>query len=616
MHTTLKKYFGYDSFRPLQAEIVQHVLAKRDALVLMPTGGGKSLCFQLPALLLDGLTIVISPLISLMKDQVGALKANGIAAAFINSTLSLEEIERVRLQAEGGQLKILYLAPERFALPGFRQWLRKRPVSLIAVDEAHCISEWGHDFRPDYRNLIALRNDFPAVSLIALTATATERVRRDIIQQLALRGNQTFISSFNRPNLTYSVRPKRQAFAALADLLKLNASGSSIVYCFSRKGTEALAARLTLNGLVALPYHAGLDSATRHQTQERFIRDEVRIIVATIAFGMGIDKPDVRLIVHYDLPKSIEGFYQETGRAGRDGLPSRCVLFYSFGDTIKHRFFIDQMENADERRQAEVKLKQMVEYCELTTCRRQFLLRYFAETWPDGNCRSCDQCLPSAAGLDSRETAGLIYNPELFEQLRRLRKRLADTRHVPPFVIFGDRSLQDMATYLPQNLTSFARVYGVGQRKLREFGQIFCASIRHYAEVKGIPEQKRPDISSSELPAALISSTHEATLELLNNKLSLADIARRRGLVIGTIINHLEVLVRSGRELDLDYLQPNAARLMRIRQAFIQSGGWALAPVRDILGTSCSYDELRLVRIFLQAAGHDLFLRADSFQSE
>ncbi len=602
MQTILKKYFGYDSFRPLQAEIVRHVLEKRDALVLMPTGGGKSLCFQLPALLLEGLTVVISPLISLMKDQVDALQANGIAAAFINSALSSEAIGQVQQQSEKGRLKILYLAPERFALPWFRQWLRRLPVSLIAVDEAHCISEWGHDFRPDYRNLIALRNDWPGVPLIALTATATELVRRDIIKQLALRGHRTFTSSFNRPNLTYSVRPKRRAFAALADLLRQNASGSTIVYCFSRKGTEALATRLALNGLAALPYHAGLDPATRHQTQDQFIRDEVRIIVATIAFGMGIDKPDVRLIVHYDLPKSIEGYYQETGRAGRDGLPSRCVLFYSFGDTVKHHFFIDQMESVDEQRHAKEKLKQMVEYCELTTCRRRFLLRYFAEAWPDGNCRGCDQCLPEQTSIDSRAAAGLAYDPELFEQLRRLRKRLADARSVPPFVIFGDRSLQDMAAYYPQSLSSLERVPGVGQKKLSEFGRIFLACIRQYAQTKGKVEQTRSNGPLSEPSAELISPTHEITRELVNQQLPLADIARRRGLVIGTILNHLEALVRSERQLDLDYLRPDPARFTRIRQAFIQSGGWALAPVRDILGAAYPYNELRLARIFLQAA--------------
>ena len=328
----LKSRFGYDSFLPLQEEIVRHVLGKDHCLVLMPTGGGKSLCYQLPALCLDGLTLVVSPLIALMKDQVDALRANGIPAAFVNSSMTASEIGSIHTAALMGRIKILYIAPERLAVPGFVSFLDSASVSLLAIDEAHCISEWGHDFRPDYRNLKALRARFPDVPCIALTATATERVREDIVTQLDIPDGKTFLSSFNRHNLSYSVLPKSDQFSELLKLLKRHKGESAIIYCFSRKGTEELVADLGEEGFDALPYHAGLDPATRRSNQERFIRDETPIIVATIAFGMGIDKPNVRLIVHYDMPKSVEGYYQETGRAGRDGLPSDCVLFYSPGD--------------------------------------------------------------------------------------------------------------------------------------------------------------------------------------------------------------------------------------------------------------------------------------------
>ena len=327
MRDLLKRYFGYDEFLPLQEEIIASVLNGEDSLVLMPTGGGKSLCYQLPALRLDGLTLVVSPLIALMKDQVDALKSNGIPAAFVNSTLPFSEILRVQEQALQGVLKILYVAPERLALPAFQSFLSRLEVSLVAVDEAHCISVWGHDFRPDYRRLGELRNTLPGVPFLALTATATERVRRDILDQLHLDQPRQFIASFNRANLNYSVLPKnRDSFEVLVELLQKHKGESSIIYCTSRKETESLAARLREGGFDAQPYHAGLENEVRRQTQENFIRDRVSIIVATIAFGMGIDKPNIRLLVHYDLPKSLEGYYQETGRAGRDGLPSDCVL--------------------------------------------------------------------------------------------------------------------------------------------------------------------------------------------------------------------------------------------------------------------------------------------------
>ena len=408
MKELLKRYFGYDTFRPLQEEIIGSVMQKRDALVIMPTGGGKSLCYQLPALRLDGITLVVSPLISLMKDQVDALKANGIAAELVNSTLTYAEIMRVQDRAQRGDLKILYLAPERLALPDFRGFLRTLNVSLVAVDEAHCISEWGHDFRPDYRTLGDLRRSMPAVPFIALTATATERVRHDIVSQLGLKEPQQFIASFDRPNLRYVVRPKQRAFDQLMQLLTERKGESAIIYCFSRKDTEELADRLRDEGFKALPYHAGMDGETRGRNQEGFIRDEADIIVATIAFGMGIDKPDVRLVVHQELPKSLEAYYQQTGRAGRDGLPSDCVLFYSYGDKIKQDFFINQINDEAERQSAQAKLAQVIEFCELRRCRRKYLLEYFGDnslaSGADAgsyNCGGCDVCLAELEDFDA-----------------------------------------------------------------------------------------------------------------------------------------------------------------------------------------------------------------------
>lgn len=406
----LKAYFGFDRFLPLQEEIITKVLAKRDTLVLMPTGGGKSLCYQLPALRFKGLTLVVSPLIALMKDQVDGLLANGVPAGLLNSTLTAQEANQVQDQARQGKIKILYVAPERLALSGFQRFLQSLDVSLIAIDEAHCISEWGHDFRPDYRNLKSLRKDFPGVPVIALTATATEPVREDIVNQLALDKPEIFISSFNRPNLTYTIQPKTEPLGSLLNLLEKHQGGSAIIYRFSRKATEETALELSERGFSALPYHAGLERDLRRETQEKFIRDQVQIVVATIAFGMGIDKPDVRLVVHYDLPKTVEGYYQETGRAGRDGLPSDCVLFYSYGDRSKQEYFISQIEDDDEREKAHTKLEQVLALCDLQTCRRAYLMEYLGESWPETDCGGCDICLLPREEFDATEIAQKILS--------------------------------------------------------------------------------------------------------------------------------------------------------------------------------------------------------------
>ncbi len=495
MEKTLKQYFGYDTFRPLQKDIIEHVVAGNDAVVLMPTGGGKSMCFQLPALLSDGLTVVVSPLISLMQDQVSSLLQNGVAAAYINSTLTSAEIATISAQAAEGTLKLLYIAPERFAVKEFTTLLYTLPIRLFAIDEAHCISEWGHDFRPEYRNLRRLRVSFPTIPIIALTATATPQVRDDIMAELRLPTPRVFVSSFNRANLSYEVRPKVKSFETILALIEECHGESVIIYCQSRKDVTNLVDKLKERGQSVAPYHAGLDPAVRRSNQERFIRDEVLIIVATIAFGMGIDKPDVRLVIHQSLPKSIEGYYQETGRAGRDGLPARCVLLFSLADKFKQLFFIRRIENPHEKARAEANLDHVLTYGELTTCRRAFLLHYFGEAYTVVNCKNCDCCMglsPLAAPTKSKVVKtpytpspsrlpdDVAHDEDLFSILRSVRTTEAAKRGVPPYIIFGDKTLREMAFQRPTTDTAFLAISGVGRMKLEQFGELFMTAIINY----------------------------------------------------------------------------------------------------------------------------------------
>lgn len=495
MYHTLKKYFGYDEFRPLQKAIIERVLEKEDCLVLMPTGGGKSLCFQLPSLLQEGLTIVISPLISLMKDQVDALTQNGINAAFINSSLTPDEKVQILSDIKNGTIKILYIAPERLAVPQFASLLQTLPISLFAIDEAHCISEWGHDFRPDYRNLNQLRSTFPTIPIIALTATATQKVREDIVKQLDLPAPHIFTSSFNRENLSYEVLAKKDSFSTILSLVELYPKESVIIYCFSRKDTENLAAKLNAQGHNAGTYHAGLTADKRRDNQDRFIRDDIHIMVATIAFGMGIDKPDVRLVIHHSLPKSIEGYYQETGRAGRDGLPARCVLLFSAGDKFKQDYFIHQITDEEEKQQAQDNLEQTLQYSKLTSCRRKFLLGYFNEEYFETNCQNCDCCvelealapakvITNRSVTKSQNTAFRSgdYDTDLFEILRQLRMAESQRLKVAPYIVFGDKSLRAMAKTKPVTNTAFLEINGVGDKKLKKFGEVFMQTIREYEE--------------------------------------------------------------------------------------------------------------------------------------
>ena len=609
MELLLKKYFGYEEFRPMQLDIIKNVLQKKDSLVLMPTGGGKSLCYQIPALKLEGLTIVISPLISLMKDQADNLKANGINAEYINSTLSFSEIENIKKRIQEKEIKILYIAPERFALEEFKIFLTTLQISLIAIDEAHCISEWGHDFRKDYRNLKFLKILFPNVPIIALTATATLKVRKDILKQLSLVNPQIFISSFNRENLNLIVMQKKNTFNKILSLVKKHKNESTIIYCFSRKDTEKIAQRLKENGFEALPYHAGLSNNIRKQNQELFTKDKVNIIVATIAFGMGIDKPDVRLIIHHTFSKSIEGYYQEIGRAGRDGLSSDCVLFYSKGDKRKHEFFLDQIQEDIIRSSALDKLNKMMIYCENTSCRRKDILGYFGESFLENNCKGCDICLnlPEIKGdvedkslIYEEVKKNLNYDSILFEKLRTLRKQIANERNFPPFIIFGDVSLREMSLYFPKNRDEFLRINGVGQQKLNDFGESFLKVVNDYVRENNIVPEKIIGRSQKKR-ARHLSRNYQKTKEMILKKLSIEEIAKFQELKERRIIYHIEKLIEGGEKIDINYLIPSKEKFDIIKSAFEKIGIERLAPIYNYFDEKYSYEEIRLVRMVMMS---------------
>lgn len=409
MEKNLKKYFGHDQFRSVQKDVITHFLTGRDAVVVMPTGGGKSLCFQLPAIMRGGVTIVISPLISLMKDQVDALNANGISATMLNSSIEFDELQRRMDDAQKEKYTLIYIAPERLKSEYIYKWISQINVTALAVDEAHCISQWGHDFRPDYRNLKIFREKFPVIPIIALTASATQSVRDDIVRELQLRNEKVFVSGFYRENLHIRVMPKNNSVEKIIHLINEHKNESVIVYCFSRKETEELAETLRSRGMSAGHYHAGMTSEDRHNTQDAFVRDEIMVITATIAFGMGIDKPDVRLVIHTTFSKTIEGYYQEIGRAGRDGLVSDCVLLYSAGDKIRLDYFLNDIHDDVRRASEEMKIREMMDYAEARICRWQWITAYFGQGGlPE--CGSCDVCVSGKECEDATEIAQKILS--------------------------------------------------------------------------------------------------------------------------------------------------------------------------------------------------------------
>lgn len=721
----LKHYFGYDSFRMGQREIIESAMDDRDVLVLIPTGGGKSLCFQLPALLKPGLTIVVSPLIALMQDQVQQLQTNGIPATFLNSTLAPNET-RSRTQAIlSGKIKLLYVAPERLLsdeflnnfLPQVRDSLG---ISAFAIDEAHCVSEWGHDFRPEYRRLASLRSQYKDVPMWALTATATERVRADIIRQLNLQNPFVQVSSFNRPNLYYEVRSKtKDTYAQMQEQIR-QADGACIVYCLSRKRVEEVATKLQLNGVKALPYHAGMNADDRAKNQDRFIRDDVKVMVATIAFGMGINKPDVRLVVHYDMPKNIEGYYQESGRAGRDGEPAICTLYYGVGDIKTIEFIISKKVDPvtekpleEEQRIASQQLRRVINYAEAMECRRIVQLSYFGESFP-GACEMCDNCrfpkplvdwsteaqkFLSCVGrfAQKNQNYGVNYTidvlrgskekrillnrhdqlttygigkdrsaddwktmarslihqglvdeatdgyavlqlnelswevlkglrkvmvaieakkktttamptrsdsddaqvEELLDRLKALRKDLADEQKVPPYVIFSNATLREMAQQQPLTRSQFLRLSGVGDRKLSQYGDAFMEEISGFREDHGLstsPTASRSvPVGAKMETRGNVTTTHLETLALHQKGMKVNEIAEARELRSGTITSHLEILLENSYEVNLDAVVPRD-RSAQILQAFRQTKLDSLSAMREILGESFTYDEIRLVR--------------------
>lgn len=713
-HEALKKYFGFSDFRPLQQDIIQSVLLGSDVLALMPTGAGKSLCYQLPAALMDGLTIVVSPLIALMKDQVDALDATGIPATYVNSSVGYDEQQSRMHAARTGQTKLLYIAPERLAVPGFLRALSELNVSLFVIDEAHCISEWGHDFRADYRNLSLLRERLPGVPIMALTATANTRVEHDIIEQLRLPTPRVFRASFDRPNLTYQVWPKRGAMAQLIGYLQSRKGEAGIIYCMSRKTTESIADRLRNEGFKAEAYHAGLDSAVRSQVQENFARERTDIIVATVAFGMGIDKSNIRFVVHYHLAKSIPAYFQETGRAGRDGLPSDCILFYGQPDRDLIVSLLSE-KTGEEFDRAIADLDLMASYAESQSCRRKNILAYFDETYSAENCGNCDNCRleQSASGtfdgtrvaqmflsclvrVRERFGAGHVIkvllgsaearvtdfrhhllptfgigkdysktqwsdfadqmlrqhllkavpiessgprritvlnvtdrgrevllgkrsvmfeqpkkemvrggtsdalpplNRDLFDSLRLLRRRMAEARGVPPYIIFSDATLKQLALRLPREGEVLLSIPGIGESRAKEFGAEFLGAIRVFLSEHPEIQPTQPQIAAP--PKRFVGNTAELTRQLFERGLSVQEIARERGLAASTITEHISTLVAEGKLGSIDHLVP-PDRLAIIRDAFRKHGYDTLTPAREALGPDFSWDELRLARLVIQ----------------
>jgi ATP-dependent DNA helicase RecQ len=740
----MRRYWGYDSFRPLQAEAMQSAMTDRDSVVVLPTGGGKSLCFQTPAVCRDGLALVVSPLISLMKDQVDALRACGVAAATVNSTLSYAERKQIAEQIGRGELKLLYAAPERLLASRTLDFLKGVKLSLIAVDEAHCISAWGHDFRPEYRALNVLKEAFPNVGVHAYTATATERVQRDIAEQLGLVDPQFLVGSFDRPNLVFRVRRASNRFGQVCELVKQRKGESGIVYCISRKEVDKTAAGLASLGYRALPYHAGLSDEERHRNQDAFLEEKVDVVVATVAFGMGIDKSNVRYVIHAGMPKSLEHYVQESGRAGRDGLEADCLLLHSGRDVAVWKMLIEKGD-PDAAAGGINALNAMAGFCSATTCRHRALVEHFGQELDRERCGACDVCLDELdlvddplvlaqkilscvvrlgerfggdytakvlagseeqrvveAGHDRLSTHGLLsdfphtairgwidqligqgflvksgeYNVlgmtdagrgvlkgegapqllkpakpargerrsrggaagdeswegvdrDLFERLRELRTELARERGVPPYVVFGDAALRDMARRRPSTLSAFVEVRGVGEKKRDEYGSLFVEAIVEYCTGAGVPvdavDAESPQEFSGPLPSAGMGAPstgdpksperrsyrsrsdgeggaqHEgpnlsalASFEHFRRGTSIEEVMQLMGRARSTVTGYLSEYLRHEQVMDPSpWLDAETAR--RIEAAIEEVDSFRLKPIFDRLGGEVSYDDIRIM---------------------
>ena len=690
----LKLYFGYEQFRPMQEQIIESVLQGRDVVVLMPTGGGKSVCYQVPAVVMPGLCVVVSPLIALMKDQVEALLANGIPAAYINSSQTAEQQYQIENECLEGKLKLLYVSPEKLLSPGFFSFLKRIKISLFAVDEAHCISAWGHDFRPEYTQLKVLKQQFPAVPVIALTATADKLTQKDIQEQLYLQNPRVYVASFDRPNINLMVKPGRDRFNKITEFLDRHHNQPGIIYCLSRKGVESLAAKLKANGYSATYYHAGMSANQRAKAQEDFLRDNMQIVCATIAFGMGIDKSNVRWVIHYNLPKNIEGYYQEIGRAGRDGAKSDALLFYSFADVMNMRNMLLENQSKEEQTELQlVKLERMQQFAEASACRRRILLQYFGESMKK-DCGNCDICrnpptrfdgtllaqkalsaiartqeqvnlgllievLRGArtnqvmqAGFDRIKTYGAgrdistidwnrylhqllnegymemaydqgytlklteqskqvlfegrkvqlvkfedvkqeepavrarpkreLIKDALFDRLRALRKSIADDAGVPPYVVFTDATLQEMAAERPTTKIAMLAVSGVGAQKYERYGDLFISEIIDFINDEQAKGNK------------MKGATHLATFELLKQGYTIQQISLQRNLNPVTVFSHIATLYEQGYDVDL-YKYVSKGEYSVIRKAIVKLGADAkLKELFEYLEEQYEYYKIRL----------------------
>ncbi|MFG0329079.1 MAG: DNA helicase RecQ [Phycisphaerales bacterium] len=721
---TVKEVWGFEALRPLQRDAIEAGLAGRDSLVVLPTGGGKSLCYQAPAVVAGRTDLVVSPLISLMKDQVDALRANGVAAAALHTGVGADERRQIAKELKAGLLRLLFVAPERLFQPAFLDFLEQSaPVRAVAIDEAHCISHWGHDFRPEYRRLAELRDRFRDASFHAFTATATERVRHDIVEQLGLRDPRVLVGSFDRPNLTYRVRPRVDAPAQTLEIIRRHENEAVIVYCLSRKETESLAEFLRANGVDAAPYHAGLSAERRRDTQDDFARERLNVVTATVAFGMGIDRSDVRCVIHTTMPKSIEHFQQETGRAGRDGLPAECVLLYSAGDLIRWRRLIEQSageggsERGDDDANAEALqaagelLEEMRRFAGGVICRHRALVEYFGQEYGDESCGACDVCLDEIEALpdsqviaqkiiscvarvrerfgvghivdvlagadtdairrnrhDQLSVHGLLrelpkkqitnlthqlldqgvltrsdgrlpvvtlndramavirgdeevvllkpaggakasrFDAEswegvdrpLFEKLRALRKEIAETNDVPPYVIFSDASLRDFARRRPTSVDRLRAVYGVGEHKAREYGPQFIDAVKTHADETGVDTDiDAPPGGSGGGSAGIVrppsmTEAKRKAFDLFRAETPVAEVAKTVGRAKSTTWGYLFEFIAAERPERLDAWVEPALRA-RIDAAMDEVGTRFLRPVFERLNEEAPYEVIRAV---------------------